>query len=82
MTPPGHCSLVTWNILAPCWARQEKYPWAQPQQLAWGRRQQKIVDRLAELDPDIINLQEVEVARVASLRLEPTPASRLRAGRA
>ena len=62
MTPPGHCSLVTWNILAPCWARQEKYPWAQPQQLAWGRRQQKIVDRLAELDPDIINLQEVEVA--------------------
>ena len=57
----NQCSLVTWNLLAPHFAPPEKYPWSNPAELAWPARQDKIIERLAELDADVICLQEVEV---------------------
>ena len=56
-------SLVSWNLLAPLFATQHKYPWAAREHLDWPVRQAKIVDALADFDADIVCLQEVEVAR-------------------
>ena len=58
----GQISLVSWNVLAPSYAKPEKYPWVTADDLSWDRRQARILDRLAEYDPDIVCLQEVEVA--------------------
>lgn len=55
-------SIVTWNLLAPSYARPAKYPWASHEHLDWPRRQAKIVERLAEVDADVVCLQEVDVA--------------------
>jgi len=55
-------SLVTWNMLAPCFAAPSKYPWASRMDLDWASRRAKIVDRLAVIDADVVLLQEVEVA--------------------
>ena len=64
-------SLLSWNILAPCYCPAGKYPSASADVLAWPRRQEGIVRRLAELDADVVCLQEVGVAEwdVLSQRL-------------
>jgi endonuclease/exonuclease/phosphatase family metal-dependent hydrolase len=46
-------SLVTWNMLAPCFAAPSKYPWASRMDLDWASRRAKIVDRLAVIDADV-----------------------------
>ena len=55
-------SIMSWNILAPHFASPTKYPWIQPTDLEWRTRQELIVDRICELDADVVCLQEVEVA--------------------
>lgn len=55
-------SIATWNLLAPSFAPASKYPWTSAADLDWGRRQGMIVERLAEIDADVVCLQEVEVA--------------------
>jgi mRNA deadenylase 3'-5' endonuclease subunit Ccr4 len=62
---PGLClsqgvSLVTWNLLAPLYARESKYPWSK-QHLDWSLREPKIIEQLALIDADIICLQEIQV---------------------
>ena len=56
-------SLVTWNLLAPTYATQTKFPWASKQALSWSHRRQLIVQQLAAIDADVVCLQEVEVAQ-------------------
>lgn len=60
-------SLVSWNLLAPTFATPAKYPWASAEHLAWPGRQRRIVDMLAEIDADVICLQEVETAMWSEL---------------
>ena len=62
MPHSGQLSIATWNLLAPCFTKPSKYPWASPESLTWPRRQEKIVARLAAVDADAVCLQEVEVA--------------------
>jgi len=59
----AHLSVVTWNILAPEFATPTKYPWASADALAWPSRQERILLKLAEIDADIVCLQEVGVAQ-------------------
>ena len=56
-------SLVTWNLLAPTYATQTKFPWASKQALSWSHRRKLIVQQLAAIDADVVCLQEVEVAQ-------------------
>jgi mRNA deadenylase 3'-5' endonuclease subunit Ccr4 len=53
--------LASWNLLAPCYAKPNKYPWCNPQDLDWEYRKSIIIPRLLEMDADIICLQEVQV---------------------
>ena len=53
-------SLVTWNILAPLYANDAKYPWSK-EQLDWSVREPRIIEELISIDADIICLQEVQV---------------------
>ena len=53
-------SLVTWNLLAPEFAKPSKYPWAK-ENLDWDVREPRIVKELAHINADIICLQEVQV---------------------
>ncbi|KAL1530871.1 hypothetical protein AB1Y20_001765 [Prymnesium parvum] len=55
-------SLVTWNLLAPCFVSPSKYPWAGTQALDWQHRHERILSQLARLDADVVCLQEVERA--------------------
>lgn len=59
--------LVSWNILAPSYAPHTKYPWSQPIHLSWSYRRAKIVELLQSEEPDIICLQEVELAYLDGL---------------
>lgn len=58
-----YISLVSWNLLAPTYARPEKYPWVPLHALDWEHRQRLIVNKLKSLDADIYCLQEMEVER-------------------
>ncbi len=53
--------LATWNLLAPQYARIEKYPWCDSHFLDWGHRQSLIIPQLLAMDADIICLQEVQL---------------------
>lgn len=53
--------LATWNLLAPQYARETKYPWCDPQHLAWEYRQDQIVSQILKLGADVVCLQEVQV---------------------
>ena len=53
-------SLVTWNLLAPRFTLPDKYPWASADALDWERRFPRVVSQLAELDADVVCLQEIE----------------------
>ena len=55
-------SLVSWNLLAPAYASPTKYSYASRSDLSWPRRQARIVERLAEIDADVVCLQEVQTA--------------------
>lgn len=54
-------SVCSWNLLAPRYAKENKYPWSNAQDLDWKNRQSRIVQILASIDADIVCLQEVQV---------------------
>ena len=62
-SPLRQASMVTWNVLAPAFANQQKFPWASSQALSWSNRRERIVQQLSTIDADCICLQEVEVER-------------------
>jgi CCR4-NOT transcription complex subunit 6 len=53
--------IVSWNILAPVFATPSKYRHTPHKYLDWSYREPRIVDRLLDLDADIVCLQEVQV---------------------
>ena len=57
----GLLRIATWNLLAPQYARPEKYPWCDPKHLDWDYRQSLIVPQLLQWDADVVCLQEVQV---------------------
>lgn len=69
LNPPSpvahhHCSVVSWNLLSPHFAEIQRakncFTWIEEEHLAWPVRQAKIIEHLAELDADILCLQEVD----------------------
>lgn len=52
--------VVTWNILAQAYIRPERYQGVDPAALTQGPRQTRMLRILAELDADLLLLQEVE----------------------
>jgi endonuclease/exonuclease/phosphatase family metal-dependent hydrolase len=50
--------ILTYNILAPKWAKSEYYQ--KETQLDYSRRMDNILDFIADHDPDIMFLQEVQ----------------------
>ncbi len=54
------CRLTSYNILADAYATKRLYPAIDPDLLSWQRRGPAIVHRLAQLEPDVLCLQEVQ----------------------
>ena len=69
-SPLRQASMVTWNVLAPAFANQQKFPWASSQALSWSNRRERIVQQLSTIDADCICLQEVEVERWPELHAQ------------
>jgi|SRR5579872_994275 len=65
--------ILSYNILAPSYAKPDRYPFTEAWLLAWESRRERLAARLAESDADVICLQEVETYVFAYLRdrLEP-----------
>ena len=65
--------IVSYNILAPSYARRDRYPYSAPELLPWEARRDRLVQRILGFDADIICLQEVEeyVFRFLQSRMEP-----------
>jgi mRNA deadenylase 3'-5' endonuclease subunit Ccr4 len=65
--------IVSYNILAPSYARRDRYPYTGPELLPWEARRDRLVQRITGFDADIVCLQEVEeyVFRFLQSRLEP-----------
>ena len=53
-------SIMSWNVLAPCWVKQEWYPYQFEAASDHGKRFSTIVSHLTNLPHDIIILQEVQ----------------------
>ena len=57
--------LISWNLLAPCYAPTYRHPWSLPQHLEWPFRRDRIVETLLGNTggtlPDILCFQEVQV---------------------
>ena len=74
MRPRGRCSIVSWNLLAPMFTKQQPrhYRHVSRAHLSWDWRQDQIVSTLEAIDADIVCLQEVEAERWENLlaRLE------------
>src|SRR5690349_14271572 len=64
---------MSYNILAPSYARPERYPFTDRQLLAWEARRDRLAARLASSEAEVICLQEVEpwVYQYLRDRLEP-----------
>jgi len=54
-------SLVTWNLLAPNYAKPSKYPWSKEEDLQWKVREPRIIKELTSINADVVCLQEVQV---------------------
>jgi len=52
--------ILSYNILAPSYARPERYPFTDRRLLAWEARRDRLEARLRESDADVLCLQEVE----------------------
>lgn len=65
--------IVSYNILAPSYARRDRYPYTDANLLPWEARRDRLIERILELDADIVCLQEVEeyVFRLLQSRMEP-----------
>ncbi len=65
--------ILSYNILAPSYARPERYPFTDRHLLAWEARRDRLTARLLESDADVLCLQEVEewVYHYLRIRLEP-----------
>ncbi|MCA9716437.1 MAG: endonuclease/exonuclease/phosphatase family protein [Myxococcales bacterium] len=53
-------SVVTYNVLAQAYVRRDRYPRSPEHALEAGARRRRLLDRIADLDADILCLQEVE----------------------
>lgn len=53
-------SFMTWNILADAYAFQERYKHTNAEHLTWSYREQKIVQDILDMKPDVVCLQEVD----------------------
>ena len=63
----GEISLITWNVLAPCFASRKRYSYVPTRILSWDEyRRQRLCDILRSINADVVCLQEVEVARCAT----------------
>jgi mRNA deadenylase 3'-5' endonuclease subunit Ccr4 len=65
--------VLSYNILAPSYTRQDRYPFTRPELLSWEARRDRLVERILGFDADIVCLQEVEeyVFRFLQRRMEP-----------
>jgi mRNA deadenylase 3'-5' endonuclease subunit Ccr4 len=65
--------VLSYNILAPSYARPDRYPFTEGALLAWEARRERLAARLRAADADLLCLQEVEpyVFRFLQSRLEP-----------
>ena len=57
---PTSFRVVTYNVLAQAYVRADRYPGVDPRALAPGPRRALLLRRIAELDADLLCLQEVE----------------------
>lgn len=66
-------SVATYNVLAPAYARPERYPGTDAAELAPERRLPRLIERILGLDADVVGLQEVDAAlcRALAERLDP-----------
>jgi mRNA deadenylase 3'-5' endonuclease subunit Ccr4 len=53
--------LVSWNVLAPIYAPESKYPHCSIDDLAWPTRRYRIIQELEQFEGDIICLQEIQL---------------------
>ncbi|MEM9073487.1 MAG: endonuclease/exonuclease/phosphatase family protein [Myxococcota bacterium] len=60
MTNTTSFRVVTWNVLADAYVKTDRYPDSPREALDPGHRRPLILSRLAEIDADLIALQEVE----------------------
>src|SRR5205807_8342631 len=65
--------VMSYNILAPSYAKPERYPYTERRLLAWEARRERLAARLMSSDADVPCLQEVEpwVYHYLRGRLEP-----------
>lgn len=52
--------IVSYNVLAQCYAKQKQFTKCKPEHLKWDYRKKVLIELLAELDADILCLQEVD----------------------
>ncbi|GKY94949.1 hypothetical protein MPSEU_000459600 [Mayamaea pseudoterrestris] len=67
--PDDSIRIVSWNILADTYAKPEKYPETLARDLDWSIRSDRILDRIAAFDADIVCLQEVQLSHWPSFAL-------------
>ncbi|CAJ1936471.1 unnamed protein product [Cylindrotheca closterium] len=53
--------VASWNLLAQCYVKPSKYPYCDPQHMAWEHRKSLMVQRILHVEADIFCLQEVQV---------------------
>jgi len=65
--------IMSYNILAPSYAKPERYPFTERRLLAWEARRDRLAARLMTSEADVLCLQEVEpwVYQYLQVRLEP-----------
>ena len=65
---PYDLSLLSWNILAPCWVNQEWYPSLYDAAADYKTRLEMISDRIFSLGHDVVFIQEAQEDRIPLLK--------------
>lgn len=65
---PWSFRLTSYNILADAYASKRLFPAIEPAVLSWRRRAPAIVERVAQLEPDVVCLQEVQASHWPELQ--------------
>lgn len=60
--------VVTYNVLAQCYIKPERYPLCDPADLDATTRQGRLINKIKSLDADAYALQEVEASLVSALQ--------------
>lgn len=63
-----HLSLLSWNILAPCWVNREWYPSLYEVAADHQTRLEMIGDRISSLGHDVVFIQEAQEDRITLLK--------------